>query len=107
MLEQEVLSRQEINPEAEKERHRARYCSMSPEQVDTLRQNKRNYYLRKKGVCATTTANLEIGTQMATGNGTQMGTGNRHINLDGIFFKCLCTIRKFQVADCELIFMFS
>jgi hypothetical protein len=34
--------------EAEKNRHRARYYSMSPEQVETLRQNKRKYYLKRK-----------------------------------------------------------
>jgi hypothetical protein len=38
--------------EAKRARERARYLSMSPEQVETLRQNKKNYYLNKKGLGA-------------------------------------------------------
>jgi hypothetical protein len=34
--------------ETKRARDRARYLSMSPEQVETLRQNKKKYYLNKK-----------------------------------------------------------
>jgi hypothetical protein len=38
--------------EAENKRQRARYCSMSPEQVEALRQYKRSNYLKRKAVAA-------------------------------------------------------
>ena len=44
----EAESTQQSNSEAKVMRERARYYSMSPDQMETLRQNKRNYYLKKK-----------------------------------------------------------
>ena len=86
-------SMQQSNSEAKVMRERARYYSMSPDQLETLRQNKKNYYLKKKNSAgASDTSNVETeSTRSHLGCGSE-----KMIHATSGIFDILC-ILVFQI----------